>query len=82
MLALAVLGIVNTGLAYWLFYLLIDQAGAATASVLGASGAHVISHYRDDRTDRAGAERALAQTPEARKPAGESRCSWGMGAGN
>jgi drug/metabolite transporter (DMT)-like permease len=33
-LALAVLGIVNTGLAYWLFYLLIDQAGAATASVI------------------------------------------------
>src|SRR4051812_39890487 len=41
--------------------------GAATASVLGASGAHVISHYRNDRTDRAGAERALMQTPEARK---------------
>ena len=33
-LALAALGIVNTGLAYWLFYLLIDQAGAATASVI------------------------------------------------
>lgn len=33
-LALAVLGIVNTGLAYWLFYLLIDQAGAATASII------------------------------------------------
>jgi drug/metabolite transporter (DMT)-like permease len=33
-LALAVLGVVNTGLAYWLFYLLIDQAGAATASVI------------------------------------------------
>jgi drug/metabolite transporter (DMT)-like permease len=33
-LALAVLGIVNTGLAYWLFYLLIDEAGAATASVI------------------------------------------------
>ena len=32
--ALAVLGIVNTGLAYWLFYLLIDEAGAATASVI------------------------------------------------
>jgi drug/metabolite transporter (DMT)-like permease len=33
-LALAVLGVVNTGLAYWLFYLLIDEAGAATASVI------------------------------------------------
>jgi drug/metabolite transporter (DMT)-like permease len=32
-LALITLGIVNTGLAYWLFYLLIDEAGAATASV-------------------------------------------------
>jgi drug/metabolite transporter (DMT)-like permease len=32
--ALAVLGVVNTGLAYWLFYLLIDQAGAATAAVI------------------------------------------------
>jgi drug/metabolite transporter (DMT)-like permease len=33
-LALAALGIVNTGLAYWLFYLLIDEAGAATALVI------------------------------------------------
>ena len=33
-LALAALGIVNTGIAYWLFYLLIDEAGAATASVI------------------------------------------------
>src|SRR5205823_6695637 len=33
-LALAALGIVNTGVAYWLFYLLIDEAGAATASVI------------------------------------------------
>lgn len=33
-LALAALGIINTGLAYWLFYLLIDKAGAATASVI------------------------------------------------
>jgi drug/metabolite transporter (DMT)-like permease len=33
-LALAMLGIVNTGVAYWLFYLLIDQAGAATAAVI------------------------------------------------
>jgi drug/metabolite transporter (DMT)-like permease len=33
-LALVALGIVNTGLAYWLFYLLIDEAGAATASVI------------------------------------------------
>jgi drug/metabolite transporter (DMT)-like permease len=32
--ALATLGILNTGVAYWLFYLLIDQAGAATASVI------------------------------------------------
>ena len=32
--ALATLGIVNTGVAYWLFYLLIDEAGAATASVI------------------------------------------------
>ena len=34
LLALAALGIVNTGLAYWLFYLLIDAAGAATAAVI------------------------------------------------
>jgi EamA-like transporter family len=34
LLALVTLGIVNTGLAYWLFYLLIDEAGAATASVI------------------------------------------------
>jgi drug/metabolite transporter (DMT)-like permease len=34
LLALAMLGIVNTGVAYWLFYLLIDEAGAATASVI------------------------------------------------
>jgi drug/metabolite transporter (DMT)-like permease len=33
-LALAALGILNTGVAYWLFYLLIDQAGAASASVI------------------------------------------------
>lgn len=33
-LALAALGIVNTGLAYWLFYLLIDEAGAASAAVI------------------------------------------------
>jgi drug/metabolite transporter (DMT)-like permease len=33
-LALITLGIVNTGVAYWLFYLLIDEAGAATASVI------------------------------------------------
>ena len=33
-LALVALGIVNTGLAYWLFYLLIDEAGAATAGVI------------------------------------------------
>jgi len=33
-LALAMLGIVNTGVAYWLFYLLIDHAGAAVASVI------------------------------------------------
>ncbi len=33
-LALVVLGIVNTGLAYWLFYLLIDEAGAASAAVI------------------------------------------------
>jgi drug/metabolite transporter (DMT)-like permease len=33
-LALVTLGIINTGLAYWLFYLLIDEAGAATASVI------------------------------------------------
>jgi anti-anti-sigma regulatory factor len=32
LLALATLGIVNTGVAYWLFYLLIDEA--ATASVI------------------------------------------------
>jgi EamA-like transporter family len=34
MLALATLGIINTGLAYWPFYLPVDQAGAATASVI------------------------------------------------
>jgi drug/metabolite transporter (DMT)-like permease len=33
-LALATLGVVNTGVAYWLFYLLVDEAGAATASVI------------------------------------------------
>jgi drug/metabolite transporter (DMT)-like permease len=33
-LALVTLGIVNTGLGYWLFYLLIDEAGAAVASVI------------------------------------------------
>jgi drug/metabolite transporter (DMT)-like permease len=33
-LALVALGTVNTGLAYWLFYLLIDQAGAASAAVI------------------------------------------------
>jgi drug/metabolite transporter (DMT)-like permease len=33
-LALAALGVVNTGVAYWLFYLLIDEAGAASASVI------------------------------------------------
>jgi drug/metabolite transporter (DMT)-like permease len=34
LLALAALGIINTGVAYWLFYLLVDEAGAATASVI------------------------------------------------
>jgi drug/metabolite transporter (DMT)-like permease len=33
-LALAALGILNTGLAYWLFYLLIDEAGPASAAVI------------------------------------------------
>jgi drug/metabolite transporter (DMT)-like permease len=33
-LALVTLGILNTGIAYWLFYLLIDEAGAAVASVI------------------------------------------------
>ena len=33
-LALGVLGIFNTGIAYWLFYLLIDETGAASASVI------------------------------------------------
>lgn len=33
-LALVTLGIINTGVAYWLFYVVIDQAGAATASVI------------------------------------------------
>jgi drug/metabolite transporter (DMT)-like permease len=33
-LALVTLGVINTGLAYWLFYLLIDEAGAATASII------------------------------------------------
>ena len=32
--ALVTLGIVNTRVAYWPFYLLIDEAGAATASVI------------------------------------------------
>ena len=32
--ALAVLGVVNTGVAYWLFYRLIDEAGATAASVI------------------------------------------------
>ena len=34
LLALVALGTINTGLAYWLFYLLIDEAGAATAAVI------------------------------------------------
>ena len=34
LLALATLGILNTGVAYWLFYLLIDHAGAAAAAVI------------------------------------------------
>ena len=34
LLALAALGVVNTGVAYWLFYLLVDEAGAASASVI------------------------------------------------
>ncbi len=33
-LALLALGLVNTGLAYWLFYALIDDAGATTASLI------------------------------------------------
>lgn len=33
-LALVTLGVINTGVAYWLFYLLIDEAGAASASVI------------------------------------------------
>lgn len=33
-IALITLGVLNTGIAYWLFYLLIDQAGAAVASVI------------------------------------------------
>lgn len=33
-IALVTLGVLNTGIAYWLFYLLIDQAGAAVASVI------------------------------------------------
>ena len=33
-LALVALGLVNTGLAYWLFYALIDDAGAAAASLI------------------------------------------------
>ena len=32
--ALAVLGVVNTGVGYWLFYRLIDEAGAAVAAVI------------------------------------------------
>jgi drug/metabolite transporter (DMT)-like permease len=34
LLALAALGLVNTGIGYWLFYVLIDEAGAASASVI------------------------------------------------
>lgn len=34
LLALITLGILNTGVGYWLFYLLIDHAGAARASVI------------------------------------------------
>jgi hypothetical protein len=34
LLALGALGIVNAGIAYWLFYLLMDEAGAAAASVI------------------------------------------------
>lgn len=32
--AVVVLGVVNTGLAYWMFYVLVDEAGAASASVI------------------------------------------------
>ncbi|MBM3525350.1 MAG: SDR family NAD(P)-dependent oxidoreductase, partial [Alphaproteobacteria bacterium] len=38
--------------------------GAATARILGAAGAHVIGQYR---SDRAGAEAALAEIPADRK---------------
>ncbi len=33
-LAIAVLGCINTGLAYWLYYALVNEAGAASASVI------------------------------------------------
>jgi drug/metabolite transporter (DMT)-like permease len=32
--AVLVLGVVNTGIAYWLYYTLVDEAGAASASVI------------------------------------------------
>ena len=34
MLGLAALGVVNTGIGFWLFYALIREAGAARASVI------------------------------------------------
>ena len=34
LLLIAVLGVVNTGLAFWMFYALIDRAGATRASVI------------------------------------------------
>lgn len=34
LVAVAVLGVVNTGLAYWMFYVLVDEAGAASASLI------------------------------------------------
>ena len=41
--------------------------GAATATILGEAGAHIVSHYRSDIDDRAAAERALAAVPGERK---------------
>ena len=53
MLALATLGIVNTGVGYWLFYLLIDEAGAATVGAWLATRPrqHLTRHGHESRIE-------------------------------
>jgi hypothetical protein len=89
-LALAMLGIVDTGVAYLLFYLLIDQAGTATASVityvmpvvalfLGRRPARRTAHHRRHRRPAPDRPRHLAggQHPATKHnshPAGTGCC--------